>query len=293
VSPNFNVGLADQLLQYQNLSSTYWKAQNFETSNPIYQVFLTEKDKSWFDEKIGIKAPVVNSFFEVSNPKNSFNGTVIIGKIPAQHYYIIYFVGSDYVESNSSNWKWKLATMATHEYQHLVQFHFTLTTPGINLLAELPCWFNEGMASKYEDALYLQGPNSSRLVSSLQDSISTEKWILENRDFRLRVLFNSIDSQLKVNSRVNWRLNEWAEFIESNYRIDSAGCSQHRYGYTLGNLLFEKLQIDFGSTKILDLLAQLKLEKSWTSAFQKIIGVSDLDWLKQTGIPYFIKEISK
>jgi hypothetical protein len=183
--------------------------------------------------------------------------------------------------------------MATHEYQHLVQFHFTLTTPGINLLAELPCWFNEGMASKYEDALYLQGPNSSRLVSSLQDSISTEKWILENRDFRLRVLFNSIDSQLKVNSRVNWRLNEWAEFIESNYRIDSAGCSQHRYGYTLGNLLFEKLQIDFGSTKILDLLAQLKLEKSWTSAFQKIIGVSDLDWLKQTGIPYFIKEISK
>jgi hypothetical protein len=262
-------------------------------SNNIYQVFLTEKDKSWFDEKIGIKAPVVDSFFNVSNPKNYFNGTVIIGKIPASAYYIIYYVGSDYVRFNPSAWKWKLATMATHEYQHLVQFHYTLTTSGINLQAELPCWFNEGMTSKYEDALYLQGLNSSRLLSSLQDNISTEKWFIENRQLRLRVLFNSIDNHFRINSKIDWRLNDWIGFIESNYRQDSSGCSQHRYGYTLGNLLFEKLQIDFGTSKILDLLVEIKNEKSWKLAFQRTFGVSDLEWLSQTGIPYFLKEISK
>lgn len=291
LSPNFDPELAENLIQYEKLASTFWSAQNFEVTNAVSQVFLTEKDKTWFDEKVAIKAPVVDSFFAVSNPKNYFNGTVIIGKIPASAYFIIYFVGSEYVKSNPTQWNWRLATMATHEYQHLVQYHFTLTTSGINLQAELPCWFNEGMTSRYEDAFYLQSFESKRLLLSLQDQITTEEWLIRNRTSRIRSFIASIDNEYKVESRTKWNLDDWFEFVQKNYRQDSPGCMQLRYGYTFGHILFEKLHLDYGTQKVLELLANVKSERSFKTAFQKTFGISEIDWLKGVGLPYFKGEI--
>lgn len=291
VSPNFDPKLIESLTQYQNLASTYWKAQGFEASDSVTQVFLTEKDRSWFDEKVGIEARVVNTFFEANNPSNYFNGTVIIGKIPASSYFIIYFVGSQYVASNFSQWKWRLATMATHEYQHLVQFHYTLTTPGINLQAELPCWFNEGMTSKFESAFYLQDVTEGRVLSALQEGISTENWAINDRISRIQYIVALIDKELKVNSKLQWKASDWLGFIESNYRQDSPGCMSYRYGYHLGHILYEKFQIDFGTTGLLKLLAAIKQEKSWKIAFEQLTGMSDLKWLKEVGLPYFLKQI--
>ncbi len=291
VSPNFDPKLVESLSQYQNLASTYWKAQGFNASDSVTQVFLTEKDRSWFDEKVGMNARVVDSFFEANNPGNYFNGTVIIGKIPATSYFIIYFVGTQYVASNSSQWKWRLATMATHEYQHLVQFHYTLTTPGINLQAELPCWFNEGMTSKFESAFYLQDVTEGRVLSALQDGRSTESWTISNRISRIQYIVALINKELKVNSKLQWKTSDWLEFIESNYRQDSPGCMSYRYGYHLGHILYEKFQIDFGTSGLLNLLAAIKQEKSWKIAFEQLTGMSDLKWLDEVGLPYFLSQI--
>ena len=291
ISPNFDTNLANSIGAYQSLSSSYWREMGFESSLTVTQVFLTEKDKAWFDEKVAINAPVVESFFSAGNPKNYFNGSVIIGRIPASSYFIIYFVGSEYLKSNPGEWKWRIATMATHEYQHLVQYHFTLTTSGINLQAELPCWFNEGMTSKFEDAFYLQETGSNRALSLLQDNESTENWFIDNRSFRIRTMITSIDRNLGMNVKTSWKLDDWYSFVVGGYRQDSEGCKSYRYGYLLGNILFEKLHMDHGTTRILSMFEILKQERSWRVAFEKSFGLNDLQWLKQVGLPYFIEQI--
>jgi hypothetical protein len=143
MSPNFDKAIADGLLEYTNIASTYWYQVGVRITQPIEIAMFTEKDLEWFKSTIGITAPVIEGFFAHPEPSIYFNGTVIIGSIPAKRFVISYFVGTNYRDSRkylstTSSWTTALANMATHEFQHLIQYSRTLTTTNGNLQAKLP-----------------------------------------------------------------------------------------------------------------------------------------------------------
>jgi len=288
VSPNFDISLIAPLLEYQSLASSYWASVGFEVERPIQVVFLTEKDRAWYDTNVRIVAQSVNSFFDVNSP-NYFNGTVIVPRIPAESFTIVYFVGTMF-KRHTSDWQWKLATMATHEYQHLVQYESTLTTSGVNLQNKLPCWFGEGFAAFYEDSFYFQNASTDLKLTSLQSNVKTDEWFVNQRNSRMQNLRQVIGAYDSSTSVASWNTEQWVRFIADNYRNDSVGCSQIRYGYLLGRILTEKLQADFGSLKILELLQEYKRKREWDLAFTEVFDVSEHVWLRENAVPYLLEQ---
>lgn len=288
VSPNFNTELIAPLLEYQALASTYWNSVGFTTDRPVRAVFLTEKDQAWFDSTIGITAPVVNSFFDMKS-SNYFNGSVIIGRIPASMYTIVYFVGTTFTR-DTNDWQWRLATMATHEYQHLVQYEATLTTSGVNLQQQLPCWFGEGFAAFYEDSFYYQDGASPNQRTSLQVGVKTDEWFVNQRTARMTTLKNVLRSLDTKNTVDTWTAEQWLGFVNDNYASGSAVCAQARYGYRLGRVFVEKLHVDHGAAKLLELLRTFKQTQNWERAFAQVYGGSEQVWLRETAVPYLLEQ---
>lgn len=280
-------------MEYTNIASAYWYASGVRVSQPIEVAMFTEKDLDWFKRTIGITAPVVDNFFSHPEPSIYFNGTVIVGSIPAKRFVLIYFVGTNYRDSKkylstTSSWKTALANMATHEFQHLVQFTRTLTTAHGNLQAKLPCWFNEGMAAFYEDSLYIEEPMANGSIKYLQDWIDTRGEALRVRKNRVQFLLSNTNSYIFDKRSVDG----WHEFILSNYEQSSSGCSRTQYGYTLGKFLLEKFYFDHGSEKLLTILDDFQKSLDFDASFKAIIGKSPQLWLREVGLPYFLEASS-
>jgi hypothetical protein len=291
MSPNFDKAIADGLLEYTNIASTYWYQVGVRITQPIEIAMFTEKDLEWFKSTIGITAPVIEGFFAHPEPSIYFNGTVIIGSIPAKRFVISYFVGTNYRDSRkylstTSSWTTALANMATHEFQHLIQYSRTLTTTNGNLQAKLPCWFNEGMAAFYEDSFYLEEPTPNSLKKYLQDSLDTRGESLKIRKKRVQLLLSNTNSYTFDKRSVDG----WYEFVTSNYDQSSSACSKTQYGYTLGRFLLEKFYIDQGSDKLLAILDDFQKSLNFDTSFNAIIGSTPQIWLREVGLPYFLTE---
>lgn len=289
ISPNFDQSIANGLLEYTQIAANYWNRHSASIPSNLEIAMFTEKDQSWFTNNVGISAPVVETFFNRSDANIYFNGTVIIDRIPANRFVIVYFVGTEYKGSTkylstTSNWRTALATMATHEFQHLVQFTKTLTTNKGNLQAKLPCWFNEGMAAFYEDSLYLEAPGNSQSQKYLQEWLDTRNEVLKIRQKRIQFLTSNV-AKYGVNAD---SLADWKTFIVANYSQQSDGCTNSQYGYTLGRFMLEKLYIDFGTKKIVELLADFQNSTDFDISFNNIFGSTPQDWLSNVGIPYFL-----
>ena len=290
VSDYFDKEIMNGLLEYQRIASNYWLKQGISIPGKLEVVFLTEKDESWFDSNIQINAPVVKSFIKRADANVYFNGTVIVDRIPANRFVIVYFVGSNYKYSKkytsvTINWKSALATMATHEYQHLVQYTRTLVTSGANLQSQFPCWFNEGFAAFYEDAFYLN--TDSKKEFYLQNSNNNQIEIENIRELRnqtvIRSTRNYIDS---VTSE-----SQWSNFLMNNYSQNQV-CFDTQYGYKLGKIITEKLYLDFGSEGIIKLLDSYKLTRDFGPAFMATFGLDDKIWVKEKAVPYFISQLN-
>lgn len=291
VSSTFDKAIADGLLEYTDIASRYWYQLGVRITQPIEIAMFTEKDLEWFKSTIGINAPVIEGFFSHPEPSIYFNGTVIIGSIPAKRFVINYFVGTNYRDSKkylstTSSWTTALATMATHEFQHLIQYTRTLTTTNGNLQAKLPCWFNEGMAAFYEDSLYIEEPTPNSLKKFLQDSLDTRAESLKVRKKRIQFLLSNTNSYTFDKKSVDG----WYEFITSNYNQSSSACSKTQYGYTLGRFLLEKFYIDHGTEKLLAILDDFQKSLDFDTSFRAIIGTTPQIWLREVGLPYFLVE---
>jgi hypothetical protein len=292
-SPNFNESISDGLSEYTRLAANFWFNQGFSTPENLEIAFITEKDKTWFERNVSIVAPVVNNFFNHPDSTLYFNGTVIVDRIPARRFVIVYFVGSEYIGSNkflstTTNWKTALATMATHEYQHLIQYKSTLTTNFGNLQNKLPCWFNEGMAAFYEDSIFIESGNSAIPKRYLQE-------FLDNRAEVLNIRFKRIDLLLSNTKKYGFETKQsqdWSKFIFENYFQQSIGCISTQYGYTLGKFLHEKLYIDYGSKIVINLLQDFQVTQDFSLSFKNTFHVSETEWLLNTGLPYFISQLN-
>jgi len=147
-----------------------------------------------------------------------------------------------------------------HEWVHNVQGK--LADP--SMIGEggqtlLPCWFKEGQASFYGNAIGYRG-NYSRYLAVRRSTIS-------NFENRLLVINQNLAGTLKD-------LDE-----KSNpFNCGNTG------GYALGALAVEKMLLMKGHTGVVEFMKSVKSEQSWRKAFVKVYGVEADVWIDKIAI---------
>ena len=151
-------------------------------------------------------------------------------------------------------------TTIEHEWVHNVQGKIAdpsmIGDGGPTLL---PCWFKEGQASFYGNAIGYRS-NYSRYLAVRRSTIS-------NFENRLQVINQSLAATLKD-------LNE-------KYNPFSCG---NTGGYALGALAVEKMIVMKGHTGVVDFMKSVKTEQSWRKAFLKVYGIEADAWIDKIAV---------
>ena len=151
-------------------------------------------------------------------------------------------------------------TIIEHEWVHNVQGKIAdpsmIGDGGPTLL---PCWFKEGQASFYGNAIGYRS-NYSRYLAVRRSTIS-------NFENRLQVINQSLAATLKD-------LNE-------KYNPFSCG---NTGGYALGALAVEKMIVMKGHTGVVDFMKSVKTEQSWRKAFLKVYGIEADAWIDKIAV---------
>ena len=123
----------------------------------------------------------------------------------------------------------------------------------------LPCWFKEGQASFYGNAIGYRS-NYSRYLAVRRSTIS-------NFENRLQVINQSLAATLKD--------------LDEKYNPFSCG---NTGGYALGALAVEKMIVMKGHTGVVDFMKSVKTEQSWRKAFLKVYGIEADAWIDKIAV---------
>ena len=151
-------------------------------------------------------------------------------------------------------------TTIEHEWVHNVQGKIAdpsmIGDGGPTLL---PCWFKEGQASFYGNAIGYRS-NYSRYLAVRRSTIS-------NFENRLQVINQSLAATLKD--------------LDEKYNPFSCG---NTGGYALGALAVEKMIVMKGHTGVVDFMKSVKSEQSWRKAFLKVYGIEADAWIDKIAV---------
>lgn len=155
-----------------------------------------------------------------------------------------------------------------HEMAHVFQ---SLHSGETSMKTCTVCWYGEGQAEVLSHSHY--GSNKRTVTKGYES----------NRYFGLEEVRN----YLSRNGGLNTRSIE--VMVDNSLRRDEY-CAKHAaaLAYNLGRLINEKLIIDFGLRKSIELMTRIG-SNSWESVFLEVFGVSQSDWLMESGTPYVTK----
>jgi hypothetical protein len=301
ISPNVDSALVAKLLTYQNLASSYWKQQGFESPYPIHILILSEKDESIYIEYA--KAHKTNcsvcdsTHWFSPDFSTKFQGTVLVenfdsnvqGLSDPTGLTILYVIGTKNVASNPA-WRSDLATAFTHEYQHLIQFS---ELQGWKNFSKMACWFNEGFAAFFEDAFYFENVKEKNKIMDLRFPGQSIDWITSRRNDRIfwgNVAYK--DVQKKNNVALSTKELNLSEFFKITDVRNSEGCRLTDYGRNDGLFISQYFYEEFGAKKFLSLLVNMNKASDWNSAFKETTGIEYSLWLSDRVIPGLAKVLS-
>jgi hypothetical protein len=300
ISSNVDRKLAENLLKYQNLVSSYWKSLGFESPYPISVLMLSEKDypiyaKHALERKISCTNFCTESNWFSPNFSSQFQGTVLVenyfenatGKESPTGLTILYVIGTAVVSKNY-NWAPDLATNTTHEYGHLVQFSYL---EGWKNFRHMACWNNEGFPSFFEDAFYYENESEKSKINVLTPPSGTYlNWLNTRRTLRENLFKQNTSSAFNAMQLVNSGSDsDWAKFFNFTDVRNSQGCTLVAYGRNHGNIISRLFYEDFGPKAFLDILKNTNEFKSWSKAFLVTTGKEYAAWLKERVFPEFNK----
>jgi hypothetical protein len=147
-----------------------------------------------------------------------------------------------------------------HEWVHNVQGK--LADP--SMIGEggqtlLPCWFKEGQASFYGNAIGYR--------SNYRGYLAVRRSTISNFENRLQVINQNLAGTLKD--------------LDEKFNAFSCG---NTGGYALGALAVEKMLLMKGHTGVIDFMKSVKSEQSWRKAFVKVYGVEADVWIDKIAI---------
>jgi hypothetical protein len=301
ISPNVDPLLVAKLLTYQNIASSYWKQQGFESPYPVHILILSEKDESVYIEyakKYKVNCSVCNSKQWLGPDfATKFQGTVlpenfdlnVQGTSDPTGLTILYVIGTKNVASNPA-WRSDLSTAFTHEYQHLIQFS---ELQGWKNMPKIACWFTEGFAAFFEDAFYFENVKEKNKIMDLRFPGRSIDWITSRRNARLWGAFKSIKDVFDKNN-IAPLINESSlnQFFNITDIKQSEGCLLTDNGRSDGLFISQYFYDDFGTKAFLSLLANTNKDGNWNSGFKETTGIEYSKWLSDRVIPSLTKTLS-
>jgi len=147
-----------------------------------------------------------------------------------------------------------------HEWVHNVQGK--LADP--SMIGEggqtlLPCWFKEGQASFYGNAIGYR--------NNYRGYLAVRRSTISNFENRLQVINQNLAGTLKD--------------LDEKFNAFSCG---NTGGYALGALAVEKMLLMKGHTGVIDFMKSVKSEQSWRKAFVKVYGVEADVWFDKIAL---------
>ena len=301
VSPNVDPLLVSKLLTYQNLASSYWKKLGFQSPYPIHVIILSEKDESLYtqyasEHKIYCSFCTNTQWFG-TDFATKFQGTVLVENIDSNiqgtsdptGLTILYVIGTKNVASNPA-WRSDLSTAFTHEYEHLVQFS---ELQGFKNMSKIACWFTEGFAAFFEDALYFENVKEKNKIMDLRFPGRSMDWLTNRRNARLQGAKGAIKNIFDKNS-ISIEINETnlSKFFSITDIKNSESCRLTDNGRSDGQLISQYFYEDFGPKAFLLLLQNTNKDADWNSGFKETTGVDYAQWLNNRVIPSLAKTLS-
>lgn len=265
-------------------SIAYWESLGVIFDKKVSLVFVTEKDQTWWRElkpQLGSSEHELDRTTFANYKTQPFMGYAGIGRDdnPLNTPFHIFFFLADNLESTRDIY-WA-STMAPHEFAHIVQLMLLNENGNFSKADRQACWFIEGLARFYErttqfDALYEGSLNYHQMKVK---QLSYFDYIIP-----LETSYESVK---------NWDVQSYLDFLTVNqYRDKTDICKKTGYGYSIGWTISERFYSDFGPENFVKILQNLKSTADWDLAFKKTTGLGHREWLKESAIPYLLRQRS-
>jgi len=125
-------------------------------------------------------------------------------------------------------------------------------------------------------------------------------WIFESEASLFQNIFGGDVDSYRNTAKVEWRkirdrhaLNSnenWLSFLLNREGTNNSDCWEGSYRYSAALLIYEKIYIDFGSSKVNNWRVNSAIV-GWKTAFEAEFGKTTTEWYSTSAIPYIIDQI--
>lgn len=262
LSPNVNKAKAQESINAYDKAMKIWQVLIGDTKiNPMYWTIINETEYDWWKKTVaeqeGSEAhypwdPVTNLFGHCKLSPQAFCGYVKTqgSNTPDFKFMQYNVIGSQYSGAPNSN-------TVNHEATHYYQFAIVQGFPG-----DTPCWYVEGQASLYGNALQVN-PATNR-----QGAIN------QRNDFK------GIVRQYQPGAD-NFKEGDWITILKNMYYPHVSCTSEQDYfKYSVGMFAWEYLYDTFGPKTMHQVLLDFKDGVSFNSTITKQLNLT-LDQLNE------------
>ena len=125
-------------------------------------------------------------------------------------------------------------------------------------------------------------------------------WIFESEASLFQNIFGGDVDAYRNTAKVEWRkirdkyslssIESWLVFLQNREGTNNADCWEGSYRYSPALLLYEKINIDFGSTRVINWRVNSAVI-GWRAAFEAEFGKTTAEWYSTSVIPYIIDQV--
>ncbi len=256
-APNVPKSETEKISAHFNDTLVYW-SQFVVNPQPLYTTIISEKDYEWFMNRwkeLGSDNTGQYWWDKTGNGEGGAVGWNSAGQI--NMYFKVLTT--------------RPSTLATREHIFHEVTHFFQATALKNEVNNAPCWFGEGQAQFVQSA---HSDKSEVLAKSI--AIQNRKWAI-----------SAVNKYIGTSNLADGLFNALTNISRGDVLCNR---TEPLLGYTLGQLVNEKLVADFTWIKVMDFMKKSP-ENGWQASFSSIFGISPEDWYKKELIPYLIVEL--
>ena len=262
LSPNVNKAKAQESIDAYDKAMKLWQVYIADTKiNPMYWTIISENEYEWWKKTVaeqeGSEAhypwdPVTNLFGHCKLSPQAFCG---YGKTQGSNTPNFKFmqynvIGSQYSGAPNGN-------TVNHEATHYYQFAIVQGFPN-----DTPCWYVEGQASLYGNALYINPSVNRQGAKSQRDN------------------FKGIVRQYQPGAN-SYKESDWITVLKNMYYPHVSCTSEQDYfKYATGMFAWEYLYDTFGPKLMHQVLLDFKTGASFNSTITKQLNLT-LDQLNE------------
>ena len=246
LSPTVNKDFVEKTIAAYSRGMRLW-TNLYKQERPINWVIMSEKDYEWWRIQVPIAEGSQGDLSKWNNSTNLFGHCVLSVNaycgygVGPQNYKVIF-----YLVIGSARQDIELF-VAHHESTHFYQSTFFHG----NSNNVLPCWFTEGQATFFENAIapYLQDTN-----------YFGRKWQTD------RVYAQFPDAKNYTSAQWLSRMQGWKA---------TNRCTDGDINYAFGMLAFEAIHSEYSITQMHQVLQEMINGSTWSESLVKVLGINE------------------